>query len=201
MLRRSFAFAVAAVAVIAAAGLFAKIVQPGDEPKDAAALTAESRVLDSFIRDPSRVSLPKASVDSFHVGTYVEPDPIRVEGEFSGRFYGAFETSWFQPANKNEIWFLTGPQSGVLWSLWESDRTIPYGPDHPNFDPNDSRPLDEWFWPYVCVNTTVRGTWESNSPDSIYPGTIYVEKVIDAVIVDLPFEDCVPASGSAKRSR
>lgn len=201
MHRQPLAFIAAAVIVTAAAWLVGKLLQPEDEPKGAAIIAAAPRVSDAFIQDSRRVHLQNASVDKFDVGIYPKPEQIRRSGQFSGRFYGAFETSWFQPADKNEIWFLTGPQSDALWSLWESDRTIPYGPDHPDFDPNDPRPLDEWFWPYVCVDTTVRGTWESSPPDSTYPGAINVEEVVSAAVVDLPVEDCVPASRIAGRSR
>ena len=203
MLKRIALVAIATLVVIAAANVLARILRPKAEPEGAVELQPAPRVAETFVRDPAGVILPKASVNAFILpATIVDhPDPIRRSGEFSGRFYAAFETSWFQPSDRNELWFLLGPASGKLWAFWESDRTIPYGPDHPDFDPNDPRPMEDWFWPYVCVETRVRGTWESRGAESIYEGMISVEDVLEATLVDLPVDECVPAHLNPRRSR
>jgi hypothetical protein len=200
MLNRIVLLAASSALVLSAALLLARLVDRDAPPASLDELRAAPRVEDEFIRDPARVSLPKASHGSFPVPTSRTANPSRRDGEFSGRFYAAFETSWFQPSDKSELWFLMGPDSGSLWALWESDRKIPYGPDHPDFHPSDPRPMEDWYWPYVCVETTVRGSWKSSPAESIYAGTLSVDEVVEATLVDIPLDDCIPASRYPKLS-
>jgi hypothetical protein len=194
MLRRVSAFFVALFAMSALVVAWSRLSPADLDDKSSESITAKPvAAIERFIRDDSSVFLPKASRPFLPLPTD-RPDysSIRTPGTYSGNWYGAFETSWFQSDGSEKIWLLTGDVSARLWDYWETSRTIPYDANHPDFDPMSDRPLDKWFWPYVCIRVKFSGVQEvwQVEPRPVFD-VIHGESLISAELVNLALEDCV----------
>ena len=194
MLRRAIAFILASIAIAAILVVVSRFqpVSVKSETSKSIGMTSRTKI-ERFIRGDNAVSLPQASQSVFEISTdRRDISPKKNTGIFSGTWYGAFETSWFQPDGSDKIWFLAGEGSSRLWEYWESSRKIPYGAEHPDFDPSDDRPLDEWFWPYVCVRVEFSGTQEIYriEPRPVHD-VIYADTILSAHVVDLAPYECV----------
>ena len=119
-----------------------------------------------------------------------QPAPSIVrEGNFSGYWFEAFETSWFQPDGTREIWWFWGPAVTDLAGRFEDDRVFPYNPDHPDYDFASLRPLDESVYPYLCIHVVFHGQYEKR-PDH-WQARVEAKRVLEAEVVDRKYEDCI----------
>ena len=153
-----------------------------------------------FIRNGEWIDLPKGSERFYPLNRYAPtPLPPPIDRTFSGLWYGAFEANFFQPEGTHDLWFPTGPPTLALWELWEKYKVVPYDASHPDFDPNDSRPLDKWFWPYLCVRVEMEGT-HTPDPDHWMDG-FEVRRVLNTKIVDKPYEEYISQPPTEKNQR
>jgi hypothetical protein len=130
-------------------------------------------------------------------------EPYQREGVYSGRLYGAFETSWFQDFQEDQPWTFLGPGAKKFWQLWGEEKVVP--PAYKEWEETGVEPglgvENDGFYPYLCVEATFRGRWvDQRCRDCAELGdAIVIEEMLTMKVVPLSAFDCIPAVGALAR--
>ena len=152
---------------------------------------------------PEAQQEPREPVRSASTLRYLARDrtPYQLEGIFSGRMYGAFETHWYQDFQEDQFWGFYGPDAQKFWDLWEEQKIVPLAYSRwqeTGVEDHDFRDGD--FYPFLCAEVTFRGRWvEGCRQCARDDDDVVVEEFLDIQVLALEAQDCIPAFGASMR--